>query len=126
MAEVRYIVHDVTAAVAFYTGHLGFTLVQQFGPAMAIMRHGDLTLWLAGPMASASKPMPDGAQPVPGGGWARFVLSVPDLDVVVTRLRAASVPFRNDVVSGPGGRQVLVSDPSGNLVELFEAAKKAG
>jgi catechol 2,3-dioxygenase-like lactoylglutathione lyase family enzyme len=122
MAEVRYIVHDVDAAIAFYTGHLGFTLAQQFGPAMAIVERGDLTLWLAGPMASASKPMPDGAKPMPGGGWARFVLTVPDLTGLVARLKSAGVTFRNDIVSGPGGRQILVVDPSGNVVELFETA----
>jgi catechol 2,3-dioxygenase-like lactoylglutathione lyase family enzyme len=123
MAEVRYIVHDVDAAIAFYTGHLGFTLAQQFGPAMAIITHGDLSLWLAGPMASASKPMPDGAKPLPSGGWARIVLTVADLPDMTARLKAAGVTCRNDIVSGPGGRQILIADPSGNLVELFESAK---
>lgn len=122
MAEIRYIVHDVGAAVDFYTSKLGFTLIRQFGPAMAITKHGDLTLWLAGPMASASKPMPDGATPQPGGGWARFVLTVADLPDFIARLKAAGVPFRNEMVTGPGGRQVLVVDPSNNLVELFEPA----
>jgi catechol 2,3-dioxygenase-like lactoylglutathione lyase family enzyme len=123
MAEVRYIVNDVDAAIAFYRDHLGFALSQQFGPAMAIVKHGDLTLWLAGPMASASKPMPDGAKPVPGGGWARIVVSVADLADAVARLKSAGVLFRNDIVTGPGGRQTLAIDPSGNLIELFEAAK---
>ncbi len=121
MADVRYIVHDVDAAVGFYTGHLGFKLAQQFGPAMAIVKRGDLSLWLAGPLASASKPMPDGATPTPAGGWARIVLTVADLPELVTRLRAAGGTFRNDIVSGPGGHQVLATDPSGNLIELFEA-----
>lgn len=125
MAEVRYIVHDVDAAVGFYTQRLGFTLVQQFGPAMAMVRHGDLTLWLAGPPASASRPMPDGAKPSPGGGWARFVLKVDDLGGLVARLKGDGVTFRNDIVTGPGGKQILAVDPSGNLIELFEAAARA-
>lgn len=122
MAEVRYIVHDVGAAIAFYRDRLGFALQQQFGPAMAIVTRGDLTLWLAGPAASASRPMPDGAKPVPGGGWARFVVPVTDLAAMVTRLRADGASFRNDIVTGPGGKQILIVDPSGNLVELFEKA----
>ena len=121
MAEVRYIVRDVDAALQFYCGLLGFALVQQFGPAMAIIARGDLTLWLAGPMASASKAMPDGAVPEPGG-WARIVIRVVDLAGIVADMTAKGVPFRNDIVSGPGGRQVLCMDPSGNLVELFEPA----
>ena len=84
MASVRYLVHDVPASIAFYVDQLGFTLRQQFGPAMAILAHGDLTLWLAGPMASAAKPMPDGRSPAPGG-WARFVLEVDDLPGLVAR-----------------------------------------
>jgi len=120
MASVRYLVHDVDQAVAFYTG-LGFTLRQQFGPAMAILARDDLTLWLAGRRASAAKPMPDGRQPEPGG-WNRFVLPVSDLMATVTTLRAQGVQFRNDILDGPGGRQILCEDPSGNVVELFEAA----
>lgn len=119
MAAIRYLVHDVPAAVAFYAGQLGFTLRQQFGPAMAILERGDLTLWLAGPMASAAKAMPDGRMPEPGG-WARFVLEVEDLPGLVARLRAAGVAFRNDILDGPGGRQILAEDPSGNCIELFE------
>ena len=121
MASVRYLVHDVPAAIGFYTTHLGFTLDQQFGPAMAILSRGDLTLWLAGPMASARKPMPDGALPVPGG-WARIVLRVEDIAASVAALKAAGVGFRNEILAGPGGRQCLVQDPSGNLVELFQPA----
>ena len=121
MAQFRYIVDNVDAAVGFYTGKLGFTLEQQFGPAMAIVRREDLTLWLAGPRASASKPMPDGAQPVPGG-WSRIVLTVADLEALVAGLREAGVVFRNDIVEGPGGRQILCLDPAGNPVELFEPA----
>jgi catechol 2,3-dioxygenase-like lactoylglutathione lyase family enzyme len=121
MAQFRYIVDDVDAAVAFYTGKLGFQLDQQFGPAMAIVRHDDIRLWLAGPPASASRPMPDGAQPVPGG-WNRFVLTVPDLKGLTERLRDDGVRFRNNIVAGPGGQQILCMDPSGNLIELFQPA----
>ena len=121
MATFRTIVDDVDAAVGFYMTHLGFELVEQFGPAMAILSRGDLTLWTAGPLASASRPMPDGAKAGPGG-WNRIVLIVDDLDALVTRLSAAGVGFRNAVVTGPGGRQILCCDPSGNPVELFEPA----
>lgn len=121
MAQVRYIVHDVTASAAFYQRHLDFALVQQFGPAMAIMKKDDLTLWLAGPAASASRPMPDGTVPQPGG-WNRFVVEVADLAAQVERMKSAGVSFRNDIVTGPGGKQILCLDPSGNVVELFEPA----
>ena len=119
MASVRYIVRSVDQAVAFYRDRLGFTLEQQFGPAMAIVSRDDLTLWLAGPGASASRPMPDGRQPEPGG-WNRFVLRVDDLAALVTDLRRQGVTFRNEVVKGPGGQQILCEDPSGNVVELFQ------
>ena len=119
MASVRYIVKDVGQTIEFYTGSLGFELKQQFGPAMAILARGDLTLWLAGPPASASKPMPDGRKPEPGG-WNRFVLEVEDLAGVVAKLRARGVKFRNEILEGPGGKQILCEDPSGNAVELFE------
>jgi predicted enzyme related to lactoylglutathione lyase len=122
MAQMRIIVHDVSAAIAFYTGHLGFTLENQFGPAMAILRKGDQTLWLAGPLSSAAKPMPDGQVPMPGG-WARMVLTVENLDAEAARLKAAGVAFRNAPLSGPGGRQVLIEDVSGNPIELFEPAQ---
>jgi catechol 2,3-dioxygenase-like lactoylglutathione lyase family enzyme len=121
MASVRYLVTDVDASITFYVDRLGFELVQQFGPAMAIVRRDDLSLWLAGPMASAARPMPDGRQPEPGG-WNRIVVETDDLDALVVSLRTAGVPFRNDVVSGPGGRQILCEDPSGNAVELFQPA----
>jgi catechol 2,3-dioxygenase-like lactoylglutathione lyase family enzyme len=121
MATVRYIVRDVAAAMDFYVGRLGFEVVQAYGPAMAIVRRGDLTLWLAGPAASASRPMPDGRQPEPGG-WNRIVLETDDLDGLVASLKAASVVFRNEIITGPGGRQTLCEDPSGNVVELFQAA----
>ena len=119
MASVRYIVHDVEAAVAFYTLSLGFSVDQRFGPAMAILTRGDLTLWVAGPPASASKAMPDGRKPEPGG-WNRFVLEVADLSARVAELRARGTVFRNEILDGPGGRQILCEDPSGNVIELFE------
>jgi len=119
MATVRYLVTDVTQAITFYRGELGFEIRQQFGSAMAILARGDLTLWLAGPAASAAKPMPDGRKPEPGG-WNRFVLEVEDLAELVARLRERGVTFRNEILEGPGGRQILCEDPSGNAVELFE------
>jgi len=120
MATVRYLVKDVDEAAGFYSARLGFQLEQQFGPAMAILTRGDLRLWLAGPMASAARPMPDGRLPEPGG-WNRIVIEVENLADLVAALRAQGVAFRNDVVEGPGGRQILCEDPCGNLVELFEA-----
>lgn len=121
MAQVRYIVDDVDQAIAFYTSQLGFSVEQQFGPAMAILKLEDLKLWIAGPMASASKPMPDGSKPRPGG-WCRIVVAVSDLDAKVAQLRRDGVSFKNDILEGPGGKQILCVDPSGNIVELFEAA----
>lgn len=121
MATVRYFVTDVEQAVAFYSKQFDFTVQQQFGPNMAILRQGDLMLWLAGPNASAARTMPDGRKPEPGG-WNRFVLEVADLAAMVTRLKAQGVRFRNDVVSGPGGPQILAEDPFGNVIELFQPA----
>jgi len=114
-------VNDVDQCIAFYCELLGFSLKQQYGAAMAIVESGDLQLWLAGPAASAAKPMPDGAQPIPGG-WARVVLPVEDIEASVTTLRAAGATFRNELLAGPGGQQILCEDPSGNLVELFQPA----
>jgi catechol 2,3-dioxygenase-like lactoylglutathione lyase family enzyme len=119
MSAVRYLVSDVNQAIAFYRDALGFDVKQQFGPAMAILARGDLTLWLAGPAASASKPMPDGRKPEPGG-WNRFVLEVTDLAGLVATLRQRGAKFRNEILEGPGGKQILCEDPSGNVVELFE------
>ncbi len=123
MASVRYFVHDVDAAVAFYTERLGFVLRQQYGPAMArILDRADLTLWVAGPMASAARPMPDGRQPEPGG-WSRFVLEMADLPALTATLKAAGVPFRNEiVVKGRAAGRSFCEDPSGNAIELFEPA----
>ena len=122
MATVRYLVHDVDVAITFYTSYLDFKLVDQMGPAFAIVERDDLELWLSGPQTSAARPMPDGRQPVPGG-WNRFVVEVDDIDSRVASMKAAGVQFRNEIIQGPGGKQVLVDDPSGNPIELFQPAE---
>lgn len=119
MAAVRYLVKDVSESIRFYET-FGFELKQQFGPAMAIVAKGDLTLWLAGPVSSAAQPMPNGDKPQPGG-WSRFVLEVKDLPALVSGMKAKGVKFRNEILTGPGGSQILCEDPSGNCIELFEA-----
>ena len=124
MATVRYMVEDVDAAVAFYSTQLDFTLKQKFGPTIAILTRDDLTLWVAGPNASAGRAMPDGRKPEPGG-WNRFVIEVEDLSKLVAQLRQRGTHFRNDIVEGPGGKQILAEDPSGNVIELFEPASVA-
>ena len=121
MATVRYMVDDVEAAIGFYTGLLGFELKQVFGPAIGILVKDDLELWVAGPPSSAQLPMPDGSQPAPGG-WNRFVVRVDDIAATVAALTEAGVNFRNEIISGPGGQQVLVEDPSGNAFEIFQPA----
>jgi catechol 2,3-dioxygenase-like lactoylglutathione lyase family enzyme len=121
MVNVRYLVDDVQAAIDFYTSHLGFTVRSSAAPAFADVTRGNLRLLLAGPASSAGRPMPDGRKPVPGG-WNRIHLIVPDLPAEVTRLRAEGVSFRNDIVTGPGGKQILIEDPAGNVVELFQPA----
>ena len=121
MATVRYLVDDVDRAVAFYTTKLGFTLVERRGKPFAIVSHGDMTLWLAGPESSAARPMPDGRKPGPGG-WNRLVLEVTDLESRVGVMRREGVTFRNEIVRGPGGKQILAEDGCGNVVELFEPA----
>ena len=120
MAVIRYLVSNVDAAVEFYTGMLDFALVEKWGPPFAIVERGDLTLWLSGPVSSAARPLPDGSKPVPGG-WNRLVLETDDLISLVAKLTQAGAHFRSDIVSGPGGKQVLVDDPSGNAIELFES-----
>jgi len=117
--NVRYMVEDVEAAVAWYTKYLGFTLRSNSAPAFADVTLGPLRLLLSGPKSSAGRAMPDGARPVPGG-WNRIELVVDDLPAEVARLRAAGIEFRNEIVTGPGGKQILLKDPSGNLVELFQ------
>ncbi len=122
--NVRYMVDDVEAAIAWYTQHLGFEVISSAAPAFADVKRGSLRLLLSGPKSSAGRPMPDGEQPKPGG-WNRIHLVVDDLEAEVARLRAAGVRFRNDVVTGPGGAQILVQDPSGNFVELFQPGRRA-
>jgi catechol 2,3-dioxygenase-like lactoylglutathione lyase family enzyme len=119
----RYFVNDVQASVDWYTRHLGFKLLSSAAPAFADVARGSLRLLLSGKTSSAGRPMPDGAQPVPGG-WNRIHIVVDDLPAKVARLRAAGVSFRNDIVTGPGGSQILIEDPSKNLVELFQPAKR--
>ncbi|MGH2760818.1 MAG: VOC family protein [Actinomycetota bacterium] len=116
--NVRYMVDDVAAAVDFYTTHLGFTVLNSF-PAFADVTRGNLRLLLSGPDSSAGRPMPDGQKPGPGG-WNRIHMIIDDLASEVDRLKSDGVSFRNDIVTGPGGRQTLIEDPSGNVVELFQ------
>ncbi len=121
MVSVRYMVDDVHAAIDFYTSHLGFTLRSSAAPAFADVTRGSLRLLLAGPASSAGRPMPDGRKPGPGG-WNRIHLIVADITAEVARLRAGGVRFRNEIVTGPGGKQILIEDPAGNVVELFQPA----
>ena len=120
--NVRYMVDNVEAAIEWYVKHLGFSLLTNQAPAFADVRRGSLRLLLSGPASSAGRPMADGEQPRPGG-WNRIHLIVDDLPAEVARLRVAGAQFRNDIVTGPGGSQVLLVDPSGNLVELFQPAR---
>jgi catechol 2,3-dioxygenase-like lactoylglutathione lyase family enzyme len=121
LVSVRYLVDDVEAAIAFYTEHLGFEVRMSAAPAFADVLRGNLRLLLSGPQSSAGRPMTDGETPAPGG-WNRIHLIVDDIEAEVTRLRDAGLRFRNDIVSGPGGQQVLLIDPAGNFVELFQPA----
>jgi catechol 2,3-dioxygenase-like lactoylglutathione lyase family enzyme len=122
--SVRYIVHDVDAAIGFYCGELGFQEIMHPAPAFAMLSHGDLRLVLSAPGGGpgGGQAMPDGAVPEPGG-WNRFSLEVADIEATVERLRKAGARFRNEIVSGVGGKQILVEDPSGNPVELFEPTR---
>ena len=124
---VRYIVNDVGAAITFYTEHLGFRVSAQSGPYFAIVERDNLQLVLSPPKGpgGGSQPTPDGRHPEPGG-WNRLILKTSDLDADVAKLRKAGVRFRSDIVAGPGGRQILVEDPSGNLVEVFSPAPESG
>ena len=121
MVNVRYMVDDVDTAIEFYTKHLGFELRTSAAPAFADVTRGNLRLLLSGPASSAGRAMPDGAKPGPGG-WNRIHLIVADITAEVARLRDAGLTFRNDVVTGPGGSQLLLEDPAGNVVELFQPA----
>lgn len=120
-AGIRYQVKDVDRAVDFYTRHLGFKLEQQSGPAFARVSNGALVLWLSGPGSSGSRPMPDGRRQEPGG-WNRLALEVEDLPSVVAAMKKAGLRFRNEIETGPGGKQIQLEDPDGNPVELFEPA----
>jgi len=122
MVNVRCMVDDVDAAVSFYTTHLGFTLLSSAAPAFADVTRGNLRLLLSGPTSSAGRAMPDGRQPGPGG-WNRIQFVVDDIAAEVERLRGAGLRFRNDIVRGPGGAQILFDDPSGNPIELFQPAR---
>jgi catechol 2,3-dioxygenase-like lactoylglutathione lyase family enzyme len=121
LVNVRYMVDEVEDAVDFYTTHLGFELRTGAAPAFADVVRGNLRLLLSGPASSAGRPMPDGRVPEPGG-WNRIHLIVEDIAAEVERLRAVGLTFRNDIVSGPGGQQILLEDPSGNPIELFQPA----
>lgn len=123
MVSVRYMVHDVEAALAFYTGMLGFEVLTRFPPAFADVARGNLRLLLSGPTSSAGRSMPDGTKPTPGG-WNRIHLIVEDIEAEVTRLRSIGARFRNDILSGPGGKQILLEDSSGNVIELFQPAAR--
>jgi catechol 2,3-dioxygenase-like lactoylglutathione lyase family enzyme len=119
--SVRYLVDDVTAAVDFYTTHLGFTVLTNAAPAFADVHRGQLRLLLSGPLSSAGRTLSDGAVPAPGG-WNRIHLVTPDLAAEIERIEGEGLTFRNDIVSGPGGSQVLLEDPAGNLIEFFQPA----
>jgi catechol 2,3-dioxygenase-like lactoylglutathione lyase family enzyme len=121
LVNVRYMVDDVDTAIDFYTKYLDFELRTSAAPAFADITRGNLRLLLSGPASSAGRPMPDGTKPGPGG-WNRIHLLVDDIDAEVARLREAGLSFRNDIVTGPGGSQILLEDPSGNVVELFQPA----
>ena len=121
ITSVRYMVDDVETAIDFYTTHFGFEVLTSAAPAFADVKRGSLRLLLSGPASSAGRPMPDGDRPGPGG-WNRIHFVCDDIEAEIARLRSAGVPFRNEVVTGPGGRQILVQDPAGNLIELFQPA----
>ncbi len=120
MATIRYFVSDVEEAIAFYTQQMGFSLEQNFGP-FAIVSKADLQLWISDPRTSAARPMPDGRIPKPGG-WNRLVIQVDDLTSLVETLRGKGVHFRKEIISGPGGKQILAEDPAGNPIELQQPA----
>jgi catechol 2,3-dioxygenase-like lactoylglutathione lyase family enzyme len=123
VAVIRYLVSDVDVAVQFYINILGFELVEKWGPPFAMVKRGDLTLWLSGPGSSASRPLADGSKPLPGG-WNRLVLETDDLVSLMEKLIQSGTQLRGEIVSGPGGKQLLIDDPSGNPIELFESSRR--
>jgi catechol 2,3-dioxygenase-like lactoylglutathione lyase family enzyme len=120
MATIRYLVKDLESSVEFYTKHLGFEVIEKMGSAFAIVKKDDLRLWLSGPETSAARPMPDGSIPQ-SGGWNRFVVEVANIESLVSAMKDAGISFRNEIISGPGGKQILAEDPSGNPIEIFQA-----
>ena len=121
MATFRYLVNDVDTSIEFYTKHLGFRVIEKMGNAFAIVTKDDLNLWLSSPQTSAARPMPDGRKPE-AGGWNRFVIEVDDIESLVASMKSAGVLFRNNIITGPGGKQILAEDPSGNPIEIFQSA----
>ncbi len=123
VVSVRYMVSDVKKSLEFYTTHLGFSVEMDAAPAFGSVQRGNLRLLLAGPQSSAGRPMSDGTVPGPGG-WNRLHFVVPDIEAEVARLKSEGCQFRNEMISGPGGSQILLLDPSGNIIELFQAAQR--
>ncbi|MBI2331262.1 MAG: VOC family protein [Chloroflexi bacterium] len=119
MAIVRYLVNNIEVSIEFYVDILGFSLVEKMGPAFALVEKNDLQLWLSGPQTSAARPMPNGNVPQPGG-WNRLVIQVDDIEALVSSMKEKGVRFRNEIISGPGGKQILAEDPSGNPIEIFQ------
>lgn len=122
MVRIRYIVNNVSESVKFYTENLAFELVQQFGPAIAILQRDGVQLLVSGPISSAAREMPDGTKPSPGG-WARFQIVTNDIETMIADLKDKGVSFKNELFENQGRKQILCEDPSGNLIELFEGPK---
>jgi len=121
MIRIRYLLNDVDEAVEFYESNLDFRLEEKYGPAVAILERDGVQLIVSGPIASASRPLPDGSKPSPGG-WARFQIVVDDIESEVSRLKQKGVQFKHDIIENGGRKQTLCLDPSGNIVELFQPA----
>lgn len=121
MATIRYMVNDVEASIQFYTTHFGFSLGEKMGPAFARIEKDGLQIWLSGPQSSAARSMPDGRIPQ-SGGWNRFVIEVDDIETLVAAMKKEGISFRNEIITGPGGKQILAEDPSGNPIEIFQPA----
>ena len=122
MAAVRYFVKDVAASTKFFTEDLGFKIVKEWGPPISILERDGTELWVSGPISSAAQPMPDGRKPE-SGGWNRIVVEIEDIEAKSKELRERGIHFRNDIISGPGGKQVLIEDLDGNPIEIFEKRK---